>query len=104
MDKGSGLLIPSIGAPRKAPPRLRLLVEWEAAHRVFFRNLADLVLFRSVPPIPLTARRGRFWSDVFVESGMPWRGLLQSVVCHVLVMAALWSFPRELVPQQHAER
>jgi hypothetical protein len=104
MDKGSGLLIPSISAPRKAPPRLRLLVEWEAAHRVFFRNLADLVLFRSVPPIPLTARRGRFWSDVFVESGVPWQGLVQSMLWHVLAMAALWSFPKALAPQQHIER
>jgi hypothetical protein len=104
MDQGSGLLTPSVSAPRKAPPRIRLLIEWEPAHRVFLRNLADLVFFRSEPPIPLTARRGRFWSDVFVESGVPWRGLAQSMLWHVLAMAALWSFPKALAPQQHAER
>jgi hypothetical protein len=104
MDKGSGLLTPGISAPPKAPPRLRLLIHWESPRRVFLRNLADVLSFRSVPPVPITARRARFWSDVFVESGVPWRGLLQSILWHVLAIAALWSFPRELAPQQRVER
>src|SRR5438552_18101729 len=100
MDKGSGLLTPGISAPPNAPPRLGLLIDWESPRRVFLRNLADILSFRSVPPIPVTARRARFWSDVFVESGVPWRGLLQSILWHVLAMAALWTFPRELAPEQ----
>ncbi|HTE89431.1 MAG TPA: hypothetical protein VK639_10775, partial [Terriglobales bacterium] len=66
--------------------------------------MADVLLFRSAPPIPVTARRARFWSDVFVESRVPWRGLLQSMLWHLVAMAALWSLPRELAPQQSAER
>src|SRR5438876_1228410 len=41
----------SLSAHLKAVPRLRLLLELEPAHRVFFRNLADVLLFRSMPPV-----------------------------------------------------
>src|SRR6266550_3481504 len=100
MDKGSGLLTYNSTTHLKAQPRLRLLIEWESPYRVFLRNLADVFLFRSVPEIPVTARRGRFWSDVFVDSGLPWWGLLESILLHALAMTAMWSLSEVWTTQE----
>jgi len=100
MDKGSGLLTYNSTTYLKAQPRLRLLIEWESPYRVFLRNLADVFLFRSVPEIPVTARRGRFWSDVFVDSGLPWWGLLESILLHTLAMTAMWSLSEVWTTQE----
>jgi len=88
----------------KAAPRLSLLLELEPAHRVFFRNLADVLLFRSTPPAATTSRPAPFWRDVFVCSGVPWRWLLGSTVSHMIAIAAMlilsqWWAQRE--PLQH---
>jgi hypothetical protein len=77
------------GAHLNAAPRLRLLLELEPAHRVFLRNLADLLLFRTVAPVATTSRPAPFWRDVFVCSGVPWRWLLGSTLSHVIVIAAV---------------
>jgi hypothetical protein len=77
------------GAHLKAAPRLRLLLELEPAHRVFFRNFADILLFRSTPPVATTSRPGPFWRDVFVCPGVPWRSLVGSTLSHVIVIAAM---------------
>ena len=100
MDKGSGLLTYNSNTHLKAQPRLRLLIEWESPYRVFLRNLADVFLFRSVPEIPVTARRGRFWSDVFVDSGLPWWGLLESILLHTLAKTAMWSLSEVWTTQE----
>src|SRR2546427_565247 len=71
----------------EAAPRLRLLLELEPGHRVFFRNLADVILFRSTPPVATMSRPGPFWHDVFVCSGVPWRWLLGSTLSHMIVIA-----------------
>src|SRR5213592_2617350 len=76
-----------LGAHLNAAPRLRLLLELEPAHRVFFRNLADVILFRSTPPVATMSRPGPFWHDVFVCSGVPWRWLLGSTLSHMIVIA-----------------
>src|SRR2546425_2980430 len=78
---------PTLSAHLKAVPRLRLLLELEPAHRVFFRNLADVILFRSTPPVATMSRPGPFWHDVFVCSGVPWRWLLGSTLSHMIVIA-----------------
>jgi len=78
---------PNLSAHLKAVPRLRLLLELEPAHRVFFRNLADVILFRSTPPVATMSRPGPFWHDVFVCSGVPWRWLLGSTLSHMIVIA-----------------
>src|SRR6059058_1828490 len=88
----------------EAAPRLRLLLELEPAHRVFFRNLADVILFRSTPPVATMSRPGPFWHDVFVCSGVPWRWLLGSTLSHMIVIAFMlilsqWWAQRE--PLQH---
>src|SRR5438128_3006162 len=71
----------------EAAPRLRLLLELEPGHRVFFRNLADVILFRSTPPVATMSRPEPFWHDVFVCSGVPWRWLLGSTLSHMIVIA-----------------
>src|SRR6266581_4349610 len=78
---------PNLSAHLKAVPRLRLLLELEPAHCVFFRNLADVILFRSTPPVATMSRPGPFWHDVFVCSGVPWRWLLGSTLSHMIVIA-----------------
>src|SRR6266566_427953 len=76
-----------LGAHLNATPRLRLLLELEPAHRVFFRNLADVILFRSTPPVATMSRPGPFWHDVFVCSGVPWRWMVGSTLSHMMVIA-----------------
>jgi len=88
MDKAPGVLIASQRVQRSGPaPRLRLLIELEPRHRVFLRNLADLLLSRRVPQIPITSRPAPFWSDVFVPSGASWSSFLESMLLHLLLMA-----------------
>src|SRR2546427_3646678 len=95
---------PNLSAHLKAVPRLRLLLELEPAHRVFFRNLADILLFRSISPVATTSRPAPFWRDVFVCSGVPWRWMVGSTLSHMMVIAAMlilsqWWAQRE--PLQH---
>src|SRR5271156_1964264 len=87
MDKAPGVLIASQRVQRSVPaPRLRLLIEWEAGHRVFFGNLADLLLSRRVLQLPTTSRPARFWNDVFVPSGAPWSSFVESMLLHLLLV------------------
>jgi hypothetical protein len=100
----SRLLSSSVSDNLRTPPRLRLLLELEPAHRVFFQNLADTLLFRSTSPMLTTSKPGPFWNDVFVYSSAPWRHLVESMFCHIMVIAAalvlfqLWV--RQEPPQQ----
>jgi TonB family protein len=81
-----------------------LLIELEPWPRVFLRNLADLVLPRRTAPQFLSSQPGRFWPDVFVASGLPWRRFLESALYHVAVVAAvgglaqLWPARPQLAP------
>ena len=100
MDKGSGLLTSNTSSRPKAQPRLRLLVEWESPPRIFWRNLVDLLLFRTTPVIK-TSRLAPFWKDVFVDSGMPWWGLLESLLWHTLAVTAAWMFSQAWVSPKH---
>lgn len=99
-----GVLRSNMNIHLQAPPRLRLLLDLEPAHRVFFRNLADTVWRRTVPPVATTSRPGPFWNDVFVYSAIPWRSFFESVLWHVLVVAVVWSLflrtPRETSQQR----
>src|SRR5712691_8252885 len=93
-----------MNAHLKAAPRLKLLLELEPAHRVFFRNLADILLFRSPPPIATTSRPAPFWSDVFVYSGVPWWWLLGSMLWHVIAVVAVWSLSQVWALQEHPQQ
>src|SRR5438552_5578878 len=103
-DSDVGTNFASGSSNLEAAPRLRLLLELEPGHRVFFRNLADVILFRSTPPVATMSRPGPFWHDVFVCSGVPWRWLLGSTLSHMIVIAFMlilsqWWAQRE--PLQH---
>ena len=109
MDKAPTGLIANQRLQRSGPPlRLRLLTEVEPGHRVFFRNLADLLLSRRVPQIPITALPVPFWDDVFVPSGAPWSSFLESMLLHLLlIILFVWGQSRVWVseiqfPQQDA--
>ncbi len=75
------------GARLKTATRLNLLLELEPAYRVFFRNLAEIL--RPTRPIAITSRPAPFWRDVFVYSGIPWRRLGESMLCHVIAVATV---------------
>jgi hypothetical protein len=71
--------------PRPAPVP-KLLVEWEPRLRVFFSNLADLLLRRQLPQVVITSRPGRFWSDVFVPTGSAWTSFAEVLLCQLLLI------------------
>jgi hypothetical protein len=100
MDKAPGVLIANQRVQRLEPaPRLRLLIELEPRHRLFFRNLADLLLSRRVPPIAITSRPVPFWGDVFVPSGARWSSVMESMLCHLLlIILFVWGQSRVWVP------
>ena len=64
-------------------------MQWESRRRVFLDNLADLLLSRRVPPIPLTSRPAHFWDDVFVPSGAAWSAFVESMLWHLLLIVLL---------------
>jgi hypothetical protein len=96
MDKASAVLIANQTVPRPRPmPRLRLLVELEPRHRVFFDNLADLILARKVQQFPTTTRPARFWKDVFVPTGTPWFSFAESILLQsLLIVLFVWGQSR----------
>jgi hypothetical protein len=116
MDKAPGVLTANPRAPRAVPvpappapaPRLKLLIELEPRHRVFVRNLADLLLSRQPPPLRLTSRPAPYWRDVFVPSSAPWSSFGESMLLHLLVVVLfVWGQSRvwtsvELFPQRRA--
>jgi GAF domain-containing protein len=85
----------------KTTPPPKLLVELEPAHRVFFRNLADVLRSPQTAPLKLTSSPARFWPDVFVPSRLPWERFLQSLLLHVIVVATLGSFLEFWLSQRH---
>ncbi len=89
-----------VEAPTGGVPEPVLLVELEPRHIVFFRNLRDLVFPRRLPPLQLTSWPAAPWPDVFVSAGWPWGGFSGSLLCHVVVIAALLSLA-ELFPERH---
>jgi TonB family protein len=68
----------------------RFVLELEAWHRVFWRNLGDLLLRRSPGPLRLSSAPVPFWPDVFVATPVPWGRLRQSFLYHIFVITALW--------------
>src|SRR6202007_2651251 len=68
----------------------RFLPESDPWHRVFGRNLADLLLLRRPKPLKLTSAPAAFWPDVFVSTRVSWGSLRQSVLYHAFVVTAIW--------------
>lgn len=78
------------------PTLLVTLAPW---HRVFLRNLGDLLWLRRKPPLRLVSQPASFWPDVFVPTRLPWTQFLQSTLGHIAVIAALWGWS-QLWPQR----
>ena len=75
--------------PRRIP---RFVLELEPWHRVFWRNLRDLLLRQGPRPLRLSSAPSPFWPDVFVPSPVPWGRLRESFLYHAFVITALWGF------------
>jgi len=93
MKQGPLLIDTSRKKHRPAPKAVpTLLIAMDPWHKVFLRNLGDLLWRRRKPPLQLVSRPADFWPDVFVPTRMPWMQFLESTSCHVLVIAALWGW------------
>jgi TonB family protein len=91
--KQGPLLIDTSRKPKPNPVAVpTLLVTLAPWHRVFLRNLTDLLWLRRRPPLRLVSRPASFWPDVFVPTRLPWTQFLQSAIGHIIVIAALWGW------------
>jgi TonB family protein len=79
---------------------LRLLIKSESWSTNFWQNLTEL--FRRNEPVRGESFSATFWSDVFVDRGLPWNRFLQSGAYHVLALALIWAGSRFLALQPHA--
>jgi len=90
---------PHAVAPHPIEPP-QLLWPLEARHKIFFRNLADLLFRRRLPPLALTAKPATFWADVFVDRRVSVRALMDSALLHVLALVAVIAFTETFVFRQ----
>src|SRR3954462_291845 len=70
-------------------PELRLLIDLEPRGDVFFENVG--YLFQKPRTIRTSSPPAKFWSDVFVPTGLPWGRMAESVVLHVLIGVAIFT-------------
>lgn len=81
------------GEAQLGPPSVPgFLVELDPWHRVFVRNLRDLLFRRRPQPEVSSSAPGSFWPDVFVFTPIPWARLRQSFLYHAFVITAMWGF------------
>jgi hypothetical protein len=104
MEQGVGLLSSKMETRLKAAPDLRLLLELEPAPQVFFRNLTDLILRRPLPPDPAKSKPGRFWTDVFVPTGLPWGSFIESMLLHLALISVVATVGQSWVRQEQIRR
>lgn len=69
-----------------------LLCELEPWHRVFLRNLGDLILRREPPPVETTAEPVRLRKDYFIQTGVSPRSFLESYASHIAVVVFIYLF------------
>ena len=92
-------------APLAPGHAVNFLLKRESVSRAFFGNLAAVVSRSQRTPLSI---RELGWSDVLIESPLPWNRFFQSVFLHVAVvviglgLAAIW--PRELTIVQRPLR
>jgi TonB family protein len=76
-------------SPSGAP---RLLPEIPSAPRVFFSNVADLLLFRRTSELETTSTPDpAFWHDISVDRSISSRALCASALWHAAVISVIWS-------------
>src|SRR5271168_85608 len=106
VEGGADKIPASASQPSSRPevrPRLTLLVELEPAHRVFLRNLVEVL--RPAPQGEPKFWSVAFWREVFFYSSLPWGRFAESLLGHViaLVVVVVLSQPWTL-PDQPAQR
>src|SRR6266849_1467973 len=62
--------------------------------RNFLQNLRDLFRRTEQNALPLESAPADFWTDVFVDRGLPWRRFLQSGAYHILALALILGMTR----------
>jgi TonB family protein len=78
------------------------LIASEPRSRVFLQNLRDLFRQPESTPLRPESAPAAFWTDVFVDRGLPWRRFGQSSAYHVLALVLIWAGSRFLALQPHA--
>ena len=78
-----------------------LLVRLDPWHKVFFRNLRDLLWPKRDAQLSLSCPPGLFWNDVFVKSRLPWGRFVESAVLHVAVILVMWRLAQLRPPMPH---
>jgi len=68
-----------------------LLCELEPWHRVFFRNLGDLILRREPPPFETTARPAPLRRDYFIQTGIDPSRFVESYGAHIVLVALIYA-------------
>lgn len=95
--------VPSTGEPTEAEPPardFRLLIPADSWFSNFLQNFREL--FRRNERAAGESSSAAFWSDVFVDRGLPWSRFLQSGAYHVLAIVLIWAGSRFLALQPHA--
>lgn len=67
-----------------------LLRELEPRHRVFFRNLGDLIFRREAPPVETTAQPVELRPDYFIKTGIAPVRFLESYGGHIAFVVAVY--------------
>src|SRR5882724_4465871 len=92
--QGSALKVDEVGEAAEPVSVPTLLLRLEPRGRAFWDNFADLLRRRPQPPLRLISWPAAPWPDIFVSSRWPWRGLSESVIFHLAVIAGvLWLLP-----------
>ncbi len=89
----------SPGKPKTLPPAQvappRILIESESALAVFGRNLADTVARRKLHTEASVPGTAHLWTNIFVDSPVPWKPLLQSALWHLIMVAVVWNLSQD---------
>src|ERR1041385_1871518 len=92
--QGSALRVDEVDEAAEPVSVPTLLLRLEPRGRAFWSNFADLFGRRQQPPLRLISWPAAPWPGVFVPSRWPWKGLSESFVLHLAVIAGiLWLVP-----------
>src|ERR1044071_8822724 len=92
--QGSALRVDEVDEAAEPVSVPTLLLRLEPRGRAFWSNFADLFGRRQQPPLRLISWPAAPWPGVFVPSRWPWKGLSESFVLHLAVIAGiLWLGP-----------
>jgi len=92
--QGSALRVDEVDEAAEPVSVPTLLLRLEPRGQAFWSNFADLFGSRRQPPLKLISWPAAPWPDIFVPTRWPWKGLSESLVLHLAVIAGtLWLVP-----------